>query len=44
MPSQTDIGPVSTYMVERYGFDEACRVIAFTGDNPRYAKVLQAQD
>ncbi|XP_033226806.1 xylulose kinase [Belonocnema kinseyi] len=32
--STSDIGPVSTYFVERFGFDEKCRVIAFTGDNP----------
>lgn len=31
--SCSDIGPISSYFVERFGFDEACRVIAFTGDN-----------
>ena len=36
MPSQTDIGPISSYMIERYGFVQECRVVAFTGDNPRY--------
>ena len=35
VPSQTDIGPISKYMTERYGFLDTCRVIAFTGDNPR---------
>ncbi|XP_011504993.1 PREDICTED: xylulose kinase-like [Ceratosolen solmsi marchali] len=34
VPSRTDIGPISTYFVERFGFDEKCRIIAFTGDNP----------
>lgn len=29
----TDIGPISSYFVERFGFDKACRIIAFTGDN-----------
>ncbi|XP_051156873.1 xylulose kinase [Leptopilina boulardi] len=31
--SLSDIGPVSNYFVERFGFDEGCRIIAFTGDN-----------
>lgn len=31
--SCSDIGPISSYFVERFGFDEACRMIAFTGDN-----------
>lgn len=33
VPSCSDIGPVSSYFVERFGFDEKCRVIAFMGDN-----------
>jgi xylulokinase len=28
------LGKVSKYYVQRYGFDAACTVIAFTGDNP----------
>ncbi|XP_076288116.1 xylulose kinase isoform X1 [Lasioglossum baleicum] len=32
--SSSNIGPISNYFVERFGFDEACRIIAFTGDNP----------
>lgn len=32
--SSSDIGPISNYFVERFGFDSKCRVIAFTGDNP----------
>ncbi|KAM9718027.1 xylulose kinase-like isoform 1-T3 [Menidia menidia] len=34
LPSQTVLGPVSSYFVRRYGFSEDCRVVAFTGDNP----------
>lgn len=32
--SYSNIGPISSYFVERFGFNEACRIIAFTGDNP----------
>ncbi|XP_028049101.2 xylulose kinase isoform X1 [Monomorium pharaonis] len=32
--SYSDIGPISPYFVERFGFNEKCRIIAFTGDNP----------
>ncbi|XP_011630604.1 xylulose kinase isoform X2 [Pogonomyrmex barbatus] len=32
--SYTDVGPISPYFVERFGFNEKCRIIAFTGDNP----------
>ena len=28
------LGRVSNYYVQRYGFDAACTVVAFTGDNP----------
>lgn len=34
VPSNNDLGPISSYFVERYGFDSCCRIIAFTGDNP----------
>ncbi|PNF32173.1 Xylulose kinase [Cryptotermes secundus] len=34
VPSYTNIGPVSKFYVERFGFNPQCRVIAFTGDNP----------
>ena len=31
------LGPVSSFMSERYGFErDSCLVIPFTGDNPRY--------
>ncbi|KAK1875379.1 Xylulose kinase [Dissostichus eleginoides] len=33
-PSSSILGPVSSYFVQRYGFSESCRVVAFTGDNP----------
>ncbi|XP_047358248.1 xylulose kinase isoform X4 [Vespa velutina] len=32
--SYNNIGPISSYFVERFGFNESCRIIAFTGDNP----------
>ncbi|XP_015183446.1 PREDICTED: xylulose kinase isoform X3 [Polistes dominula] len=32
--SYNNIGPISPYFVERFGFNETCRIIAFTGDNP----------
>lgn len=34
VPSNKDVGAISEYFVERYGFDPGCRIIAFTGDNP----------
>jgi len=30
----TDLGPISYYYVERFGFSAECRVVSFTGDNP----------
>ncbi|CAH0752176.1 unnamed protein product [Diatraea saccharalis] len=33
VPSATDLGAVSLYFVDRYGFQSKCRVVAFTGDN-----------
>ncbi|XP_060068180.1 xylulose kinase-like [Ylistrum balloti] len=32
--SNTVVGKVSQYFVDRYGFSPACQVVAFTGDNP----------
>ncbi|XP_036143453.1 xylulose kinase [Monomorium pharaonis] len=32
--SYSNIGSISPYFVERFGFNEKCRIIAFTGDNP----------
>lgn len=34
VPSNTNIGSISKYFVERYHFSPECRVIAGTGDNP----------
>ncbi|XP_054478907.1 xylulose kinase [Anoplopoma fimbria] len=34
VPSTSVLGPVSSYWVQRFGFSEDCRVVAFTGDNP----------
>lgn len=34
VPSSTNLGNISSYFVQRYGFHENCKVIAFTGDNP----------
>ncbi|KAI8615959.1 hypothetical protein BC830DRAFT_1120103 [Chytriomyces sp. MP71] len=28
------LGPIAPYFVKRYGFNPACRVVPFTGDNP----------
>lgn len=30
----TDLGPISNYYAERFGFSPECRVVSFTGDNP----------
>ncbi|CAL8109379.1 unnamed protein product [Orchesella dallaii] len=34
VPSESVLGTVSNYFVERYGFSPDCKVVAFTGDNP----------
>ncbi|XP_013775046.1 xylulose kinase-like [Limulus polyphemus] len=34
VPSYTVLGNISPYYVERYGFNEECKVVGFTGDNP----------
>ncbi|KAL1517162.1 hypothetical protein ABEB36_000961 [Hypothenemus hampei] len=33
VPSNTDLGPISKYFVERYNFSPECHVVACTGDN-----------
>jgi xylulokinase len=33
VPSNTNVGSISPYFVERYSFNPECRVIACTGDN-----------
>ncbi|CAG9856227.1 unnamed protein product [Phyllotreta striolata] len=34
VPSYNIVGPVSSYFVERYHFNNECKVVACTGDNP----------
>ena len=34
VPSWSVLGPISDYFVQRYGFNNNCQIIAFTGDNP----------
>lgn len=34
MPPGTDLGSISNYYVERFGFSPECRIVSFTGDNP----------
>lgn len=34
VPSDTDLGVISQYFVERFAFNPNCRVVSFTGDNP----------
>uniref|UniRef100_A0A0C9REN4 Xylulose kinase n=1 Tax=Fopius arisanus TaxID=64838 RepID=A0A0C9REN4_9HYME len=43
VPSSTDLGPISNYFVERFGFNDECRVVAFTGDNPASLMGLRLQ-
>ncbi|KAL4714679.1 hypothetical protein ACJJTC_012596 [Scirpophaga incertulas] len=33
VPTASDLGTITSYFVQRYGFSETCRVVAFTGDN-----------
>ncbi|XP_048477632.1 xylulose kinase [Plutella xylostella] len=33
VPTASVLGPISSYFVQRYGFNKDCKVIAFTGDN-----------
>lgn len=34
VPTESVVGPISNYYVERFGFSPDCKIIAFTGDNP----------
>ncbi|XP_052580082.1 xylulose kinase isoform X4 [Peromyscus californicus insignis] len=34
VPSCSVVGAISSYYAQRYGFPPACKVVAFTGDNP----------
>jgi xylulokinase len=31
--SRTSLGKISKYFIERYGFDNHCQIVSFTGDN-----------
>lgn len=33
VPSNTNLGNISNYFVERWDFNPDCQIIAFTGDN-----------
>lgn len=44
VPSHQAIGAIHAYYVRRYGFDAACRVVAFSGDNPCSLAGLRLQD
>uniref|UniRef100_A0A6Q2YLZ9 Xylulose kinase n=1 Tax=Esox lucius TaxID=8010 RepID=A0A6Q2YLZ9_ESOLU len=44
VPSSTVLGPVSAYHVNRYGFPEDCKVVAFTGDNPGSLAGMRLQE
>ncbi|KAE8745272.1 hypothetical protein FOCC_FOCC008064 [Frankliniella occidentalis] len=43
VPSYTNLGSISPYFVERFGFESTCRVIACTGDNPASLAGMQLQ-
>lgn len=32
--SKSEVGLISNYYVERWGFNAECKITAFTGDNP----------
>ncbi|KAI9203386.1 xylulose kinase [Polychytrium aggregatum] len=42
--SQSVLGSISRYFVERYGFDPECKIVAFTGDNPSTLASFPTQD
>ncbi|XP_046397984.1 xylulose kinase [Ischnura elegans] len=42
--SYANIGPISPYFVERFGFSPECRVVAFTGDNPASLVGMRLQE
>ncbi|XP_019879890.2 xylulose kinase [Aethina tumida] len=44
VPSNANLGKISNYYVERYGFSPECRVIAGTGDNPASLIGMRLQD
>ncbi|CAH0553307.1 unnamed protein product [Brassicogethes aeneus] len=44
VPSNTNLGKISNYYVERYGFSPECRIITGTGDNPASLMGMRLQD
>lgn len=45
VPTDSVIGTIGSFFVQRYAFDAACLVVAFTGDNPSaLAGMLVAKD
>ncbi len=34
VPTESVLGKISPYFIERYGFNPECKIVAFTGDNP----------
>lgn len=45
VPSNSIIGQIGSFFVQRYSFDAQCQVVAFTGDNPSaLAGMLVAKD
>ena len=43
VPSHTVIGPISPWFAARHGFSRACRVVAFSGDNPNSLAALRLE-
>uniref|UniRef100_A0A8B9HXR2 Xylulose kinase n=1 Tax=Astyanax mexicanus TaxID=7994 RepID=A0A8B9HXR2_ASTMX len=43
-PSTAVLGSVSPYFIERFGFPEDCKVVAFTGDNPGSLAGMRLQE
>ena len=44
VPAYEIIGSISQYMVQQYGFDPDCKVVAFTGDNPASLAGMRVED
>ncbi|GAB1606799.1 xylulose kinase-like [Argonauta hians] len=42
--STENLGPISQYYVEKYGFSPTCAIIAFTGDNPASLAGMRLQE
>ncbi|XP_042657694.1 xylulose kinase isoform X2 [Tyto alba] len=44
VPSHSVLGPISPYYSQRYGFSPACKIVAFTGDNPASLAGMRLQE